>query len=483
MRIILIDELPHMHRRETSGFCKFVLASAVLCILPSLAAGKEPTAPGRITWDEDIAAVMQRHCIDCHRPGQAAPFSLLRHRDAARRADFLVQAVESGHMPPWLPEAGEHAFVGERRLSPAELELLREWAETGAPSGDKGGEALPVPEVASEWILGEPDIVLEMEEAFEIPAANRDIYRAFVLPFDARQLPHGAVAAARIPGSDFVGVAAAEVRPGNRTAVHHALVFVDSTGKARKLADADPDYGYERFGDPGFEPSGFLAAYTPGSSPKQWPPGIADTLDLNGDVVIHIHYSPTGKPETDRTRVGLHLSREPVRRVTAPIRLGTFDIEIPPGKTHHRVTDRFRLPADVFVLAVTPHMHYLGRSVRVRALPREGRDSSLLLDIRRWNFNWQDRYHFVEPVFLAAGTVIEAEWIFDNSANNPANPHDPPRHVSFGPNSSDEMAEVHLDCIPLDLGDYPVLSESMEDAMRDAVRRLTPAQRKRYGFE
>lgn len=473
-----------MDRSKENGFLAFALALALSSALCThTAAGEDEPATGRITWDGGIAAIMKRRCIDCHRPGQAAPFSLLRHGDAAPRADFLVQAVESGHMPPWLPEAGEHVFVGERRLSPAELNKLREWADTGAPAGEQGGEALPVPEGASKWILGEPDIVLEMEEAFEIPTANRDIYRAFVLPFKPGKLPPALVATARIPSSDFVGVAAAEVRPGNRKTVHHALVFVDSTGKARELSKADPGHGYERFGDPGFEPSGFLGAHTPGSTPKRWPPGIADTLDLNGDIVIHIHYSPTGKAETDRTSVGLHLSREPVRRVTAPIRLGTFDIEIPPGVARHRVTDRFRLPADVFVLAITPHMHYLGRGVRVRALPPEDTEETLLLDIRRWNFNWQDRYHYAEPVFLSAGTVIEAEWIFDNSANNPANPHDPPRHVSFGPNSSDEMAEVHLDCIPLDLGDYGVLTEAMENAMRAAVRRLTPAQRKRYGFD
>ncbi|MCC5805856.1 MAG: hypothetical protein JJU00_05955 [Opitutales bacterium] len=464
-----------LRRLTAPAFCAFLTGVAAN-------AEKDP-APETLTWDGGIAAIMKRHCIDCHRPGQAAPFSLLRHSDAAQRAEFLVEAVESGHMPPWLPDAGDHAFAGERRLSAEELERLRAWAEAGAPAGDKGGVAIPAPEEVSGWVLGEPDIVLEMEEAFEIPAVNRDIYRAFVLPFDAEKLPRNLVATARIPGSDFVGVAAAEVRPGNRETVHHALVFVDSTGKARRLARADPDYGYERFGDPGFEPSGFLGAYTPGSTPKRWPPGVADTLDLKGDIVIHIHYSPTGKPETDRTSVGIHLSREPVRRVTAPVRLGTFDIEIPPGAARHRVTDRYRLPADVFVLAATPHMHYLGRSVRVRAIPRDGGEATRLLEIRRWNFNWQDRWHYEEPVFLPAGTVIEAEWIFDNSAENPANPHDPPRHVTFGPDSSNEMAEVHLDCIPLDLGDYGTLTEAMEEAMRAAVRRLTPAQRKRYGFD
>ncbi len=469
---------------------RFNFLAAVLSLgLPPASAAPEEgsgtaaeTPPDTITWDDGIAALIRRHCIECHRPGQSAPFALLRHSDVAARGGFLVEAVESGHMPPWLPERGGHAFIGQRGLSAEEIDRLRAWVQAGAPAGRNGGEPIPEPETDSRWQLGEPDIILRMEEAFEIPAANRDIYRAFVLSFDADSFPADLVRTARIPGSDVVGVSAVEVRPGNRRTVHHALVFVDSTGTARRLAAADTEPGYERFGDPGFEPSGFLGAYTPGSTPGRWPPGIADTLDLHGDIVLHMHYSPTGKTETDRTEIGIHLSREPVRRVTAPVRLGSFDLEIPPGAERHRVSDRFRLPADVFVLALTPHMHYLGRKVRVRARTPGGTEETLL-EIRRWNFNWQDRYRLEEPVYLPAGTVVSAEWVFDNSADNPSNPSDPPRHVTFGPDSTDEMAEVHLDCIPLEPDDYGVLTEAMENAVRDAVRRLTPEQRKRYGFQ
>lgn len=434
------------------------------------------------TWARDVAPLLYRHCVECHRPGQAAPFSLLDYGDAARRARFLARVTRDRLMPPWLPSEGSPPLQGERWLSEAEIAVLEHWARAGAPAGALEEAPPPPPEPAGGWRLGPPDIVVAMPEPFTVPAGGPDVYRVFVLPWDPEQIDPAVRAAATIPDSDWLAVRAIEVRPGARRVVHHALVYADSSGEARRRAAAEPGPGYESFGGPGFSPSGFLGGYVPGTIPAPLPDGIAERFPLRADLAMQVHYAPTGREEVDRTEVGIYLTREPVKRVLEWVRLGSFDLEIPAGAAEYRRRDSFTFPVDVFVLSVSPHMHYLGKSFAADAVFPDG-SRRPLLRIDRWRFQWQDKYRFARPWHLPRGTRIEAEWVFDNSEANPANPHRPPRHVRFGPNTSDEMCEFHLDVIPVRLDDYEPLIDAAAAHFQSQIDALTPAQRRDFGFD
>jgi mono/diheme cytochrome c family protein len=464
-----------MKRRAWQG------GMAVLAVAWATARG-EPLDETPPTWAREVAPLIYRHCVECHRPGQAAPFSLLEYGDAARRARFLARVTHDRLMPPWLPAEGSAPLEGERRLSEEEIAILERWARAGAPAGDLGKAPAPPPAPAGGWRLGPPDLVVAMPEPFVVPAGGPDVYRVFVLPWDLAKIDPAVRAAATIPDSDWLAVRAIEVRPGNRRVLHHALVYADSSGEARRRAAADPGPGYESFGGPGFSASGFLGGYVPGTIPAPLPEGIAERFPMHADLAIQVHYAPTGREETDRTEVGIYFTRTPVKRVLEWVRLGSFDLEIPPGVTDHRRRDMFTLPVDVFVLSVSPHMHYLGKRFAADAILPDGRRAPLLR-IDRWRFQWQDKYRLARPLYLPRGSRIEAEWVFDNSEANPANPHRPPQHVRFGPNTSDEMCEFHLDVIPVHLDDYDALAAAATAHFQAQIDALTPAQRRDFGFD
>jgi hypothetical protein len=337
-----------------------------------------------------------------------------------------------------------------------------------------------VPVRTSEWQLGRPDVIIRMPRPFEVPAGPGDVYRAFPIHLSAAAIPAEVRALAQIPGTNVLGVSAIEIRAGNRRLLHHAHLWADPNGQARRMESA-PGSGYEAFGNPGFPAAIYLGGYVPGTTVRRLPPGIADVLPLDSDLVIQAHYSPTGKPENDQTEVGLYFTRDPIKRTLEWLRLGSFNLEIPAGAASYTVDDELIVPADCFVLSVSPHMHFLGREVRARAILPDGAERELL-HIVRWNFRWQDRYSFKQPLELPKGTRIQVRWIYDNSEANPQNPNTPARAVHFGPNTRDEMCEFHLFVVPWALEDYPKFGELMEKTMAAKIAELTPEQRRRYGF-
>ncbi|SDS18582.1 ascorbate-dependent monooxygenase [Opitutus sp. GAS368] len=433
------------------------------------------------TWSRDIAPILFSNCVECHRPGGPAPFSLQTYESAAKRAKFISRLTEARIMPPWLPSGPHGVFQGERGLSEGEIATLAKWAALSAPAGDLPS-APPVPTVENrEWPLGPPDVVVRMPQPFHLSSGPGDIYRAFPISLPASAIPADVRERARIPGTDLLGVAAIDIHPGNRRVLHHAHLWADSSGQARQR-EIFVGAGYEAFGNPGFPAAAYLGGYVPGTTPRRLPPGIAEALPLGGDLVLQIHYSPSGKPEADQTEIGLYFSREPIKRTVEWLRLGSFNLEIPAGASAHVITDELVIPADCFVLSISPHMHFLGREVIARAIFPDGsiRD---LLNIPRWNFKWQDRYNFKEPLPLPRGTKIQVRWVYDNSAANPRNPHSPPQAVHFGPNTTDEMCEFHLFVVPWSIDDYPKFGELMERKMAQKIAELTDEQRQRYGFD
>jgi tetratricopeptide (TPR) repeat protein len=397
-----------------------------------------------VTFTRDVAPILYRSCAPCHRPGGAAPFSLLHYADALRHAPEIAQVTASRFMPPWLPEPGWVEWAGERRLSPAEIDLLARWVEGGRAEGDPA-ELPPLPRWPTGWREGEPDLVVAMPEPFPLPAAGPDLFRNFVLPVDLDAARH---------------VRAVEIRPEDPRRVHHAILEIDRSGSCRGLdaADPGPGFGGMFLGD-AERPGGQFLGWTPGKTALSGLPGAAWRLVPGDDLVLQLHMPPTGKPEAVRVAVGLYFATEPPTLHPFGLLLGSEELDIPAGEPAYRVTDRFVLPVPVLAHGVYPHAHYLARSLHATArLP----DGALrwLLRIDRWDFDWQDEYRYREPIPLPAGTEITMEYTYDNSAANPRNPHHPPRRVVFGPESTDEMAFLLLQVAPLDPAHRPALEEA-----------------------
>jgi len=410
---------------------------AIGCAIPFPPA--TPTAGG-VTFAQDVAPILYRHCAACHRPGESAPFALLTYADAAKRAALVAAVTASRYMPPWLPVPGYGAFQHERRLTEAEIATLHRWADAGAPEGDRA-QIPPAPPPPSAD-LGKPDLSVEMRASFSVPAEGPDLYRCFAVPLALDRDRY---------------VRALDIRPGDRRVAHHAILFQDLTGTARRR---DTGEGYECFGSPGFLPARGLGGWTPGSPVLRMAEGSPETLHQGADLVLQMHYHPTGKPETDRTRVDLYFTGRPPTRRVIDVALGSTAIDIPPGERQYKVTDHFTLPVAVDAIGIIPHAHYVCRQMKAWALLPDGRRRWLLW-IRDWNFNWQDQYRYRAPVRLPADTRVEMEFIYDNSDGNPRNPNQPPRRVRWGPGSADEMAGLHLQVVTVRADDAEELGQAL----------------------
>ena len=275
----------------------------------------------------------------------------------------------------------------------------------------------PPPKFTDGWKLGEPDLVVKMPEPFTLAADGRDVLQCFVIP---------------LPLDADKTVAAWEFRPGNRRVVHHSLLFLDSSGQARKKDAAEPGPGYRTFGGPGILPTGGLGGWVPGAEPQQLPEGVGKLVRKGADLVLQIHYHPNGKEEADQSQVGIWFTKKPAERQPGAVALRSRNLYIPAGKKEHLVTTEINpLPCDVEALSIFPHMHYLGRSMKVDAHTPDGKVIPLIW-IKDWDFNWQGSYQFKEPVKLPKGTVIKLEALYDNSEGNPHNPSSPPKDVALG---------------------------------------------------
>jgi peroxiredoxin len=377
----------------------------------------------RPTYSGDVAAILQKNCLECHRRGQVAPFPLETYSQASKRAADIAAVVEDRRMPPW--KAASQAFPvfqHNRSLTDADIGTLTAWAEAGAPEGDPA--RVPAPPVFSgDWALGTPDLVVELPVDYEVPADGADIYRCFVIPTKLAEDRY---------------VSAVEYQPGNRRVVHHIIAYVDTTGQARKRDAADDGPGYSCFGGPRIEIRGDLGGWAPGNEPCQLPEGVGRFLPAGSDVVVQVHYHPSGKLETDRSRIGIHFNRTPVRQTMHWSLAGKFDLNIPAGESNYEATAQWRIPVDVEALAVTPHMHLLGRDMRMWVTFPDGHDQDLI-NIPDWDFAWQNTYYFETPLTLPKGAVLKLTAHFDNSEANPRNPNKPPRVVKFGEGTNDEM--------------------------------------------
>lgn len=409
-------------------------------------------AESAVTFNRDIAPIVHANCTGCHRAGEVAPFRLETYEDVSKRAAQIVAVIDQGLMPPWRPASGVGHFLGERRLSNRQKELITDWAQSGAPEGADEDRPRPL-RFHDDWQLGEPDLVLNMAEPFTIPADGPDLFQNFVLPLD-------------FDTDHFV--VAAEFKPGNSRVVHHSIFFLDRNGVARKLDEQDPQPGYSTFGGPGFIPTGAVGGWSPGTTPRILPGEYCRYAAAGSDLVLQIHYHPTGRDETDQSRIGLYFIENP-KNVVANVTISNFGFEFKAGERDQIVTGEYTLPDDVTLVGLTPHMHLLGREMRVWATYPDGTREDLIW-IPDWNFYWQDQYYLQSPKRLPKGTRLQLEAHYDNSADNLFNPSSPPRDVRFGEETTDEMCFCF--CLvatdsPYDL--LPVVMDNIGQVVRQRI--------------
>ena len=401
------------------------VAVAGLWLAGVLSPGAAATSTEPVTFSDQIVRIFQTHCQTCHRPGEIAPFSLLTYDDAYTRRQKIRHVTRTRKMPPWKPVAGFGEFVERRGLSDAEIALIDRWVTAGAPEGD--ARTLPPPRAFSgTWTLGAPDVVLQPDVDFEVGARDEDLYRCFTIP---------------TAFAEDRWVSAVEIIPGNRKIVHHVLTYVDTSGKSVALDDADPGPGYTCFGGPGFVATGGLGGWAPGAGPQTMPAGVGMRLPAGARVVVQVHYHHRGTTtEVDRTKIGLHFARQRIDKRVRVIPILNRGFTIPAGEARHTVTASFTLPPtwNLHAIAVAPHMHLLGREMKVTATYPDGSTRPLIF-IDDWDFHWQGSYTFTQPVPLPAGTRIDVTAIYDNSTANPRNPTTPPRPVGWGEGTTDEM--------------------------------------------
>jgi peroxiredoxin len=371
------------------------------------AKGQAPPAP--VTYARHVAPILQRSCVECHRPGQIGPFALETYEDARDWSDTIAEVVAAGRMPPWHADPRFGEFANDRSLPEADRKTLLAWVAQGCPRGDD--KDLPAPRVFPQgWGIGEPDRVLTMKEAFAVPAVAPKggiPYQHFVLDTN---LP------------EDVWVKAVEARPGNRAVVHHMLVYIGDAPAESGGETADRDT---------------LVGYVPGSKPTFYPDGLSKRIPSGSKLVLEMHYTANGTAQSDRSSVALVFTRQPPRHEVRSRFVLNSKFAIPPGAASHEVTATTTFDKPAVLLSLTPHMHLRGKDFLFRAVYPDGR-AEVLLSVPRYDFNWQHTYGLKKPLAVPAGTRIECVAHFDNSRGNPNNP-DPLQLVRWGDQSWEEM--------------------------------------------
>ncbi len=365
---------------------------------------KNPT--GDITYTKHVARIMQDRCVECHRKGEVAPFTLTSYDDVIGWADTIREVVEEGRMPPWFANPEHGHFENDASLSAEEKQTLSQWVANGCPEGD--AKDLPEPrQFVDGWRIGQPDqIVYVTEEPYTVPAEGVIDYQYFTVD----------------PGwTEDKWIRATESRPGNRGVVHHIIVFVQ------------PPEGRQDSGG-----RGGIGGYAPGITPTTCPPGMAMFVPAGSKLTFQMHYTPNGSEQQDRSMVGIFFTDQKlVKKIVRGGVCGDTSFSIPPGEPNHEVVGRHRFLKDTLLVNLTPHMHLRGKDFKYVVEYPDG-TSEVLLDVPNYDFNWQLRYMLAEPKLMPKGTRLTCTAHFDNSEDNLANP-DPTDTVTYGDQTWEEM--------------------------------------------
>ena len=426
---------------------------AFLIALPFAALNAQ--ASSAVTFNGQIAPIIYGNCSPCHHPGEAAPFSLLSYQDVVKKGKTIGKATASHIMPPWKAEPASYSYRDERRLTDEEITMIQSWVSQGMPEGT---EAKPEPpKFASGWQLGEPDLVVEMPAAYHVPAEGPDIYRNMAIPLGL---------------AEDKWVSAIDMRPSARAVVHHVLYFADPNGRIHEKPQQGSEPGFSGMRAGGASIA--LGGWAVGGQPKFFPEGLALRVPKGSDLVVQYHFHPTGKPQAEKSVIGLYFAKKPpertLTRIQMPPAYSLFSgLDIPPGEKDFVIRDSYTLPVAADAVGVGGHAHYLARVMRMTAsLP--GGEVKTLLVIKDWDFAWQDRYFFQQLVPLPSGTRLDVEIHWDNSAENPRNPSSPPVRVTWGEESKDEMGSISLIAVPHEESDLATLQSGVMQHRNEMVR-------------
>jgi hypothetical protein len=413
------------------------------------------------TFHNDIAPIIYQKCAPCHSPGSIGPFPLSNYDEVKMNARMIEEVTSTGYMPPWRADISYQSFSNQITLSDDEVDKISAWVKAGAPEGDKSS--------ATEWKKPGEDskssqsAVFCMEQAYTLKG-NQDVYREFVLP---------------TAFSEDKYVKAVRFKPGNTRVVHHAWVFFDESGAAKRFDAADQEYGYDAFSRMGAGDFKKMPGFLPGMRDYTYPESTGVILRKGADIVIQIHYAPSAKAEPDSSCVEIlfsdNISREVQFLEINETHLSTIGMEdlqrlstgdfsvlgehlsIPAGEKR-TFTEKYGVLEDMSLISIIPHMHYRGKLLTCYAVTSAG-DTIRLIKTKNWDFDWQSAYIFKKLIHIPEGSVIYATGEFDNTFENPSNPVSPPADAKFGFGSRDEMLEVSIEYLLYQQGDENVSLE------------------------
>lgn len=372
------------------------------------------------TFHKDVQPILQKHCVSCHRPGEIGPMALRTYQEVRPWAAAIQQAVKLEKMPPWGASPAHGKFSNDPTLSAAEKETLNQWIAAKTPEGNPKDAPQPRAFIDG-WNIKTPELVLEMPVAYEVPATGTIEYTYFVMPTKF---------------TEDRWIQSAEVRPGNRSVVHHVIVYVREPGNPY-MRDAVPGVPYVPKGGGSGGAGEYLVGFTPGKPAMVLEPGKAKLIKAGSDLIFQMHYTSNGKAATDRTKVGFNFAKTAPKERVMTVAAVNGSFAIPAGVDNYPVDSKLEFTGPAHLVTMWPHMHVRGKAMRFELVDNAGQRQTLL-DVPKYDFNWQMRYVPEEPLRLGAGSVIEVFAKFDNSPNNKHNP-DPTKIVRWGDQSWEEM--------------------------------------------
>ena len=407
-------------------------------------------AAGPKTFSRDVWPILEARCVSCHQAGEIAPMAFTSYAQTRPWAAAIRETVLSRKMPPWHAAPGAHAFRNDRSLSRSEIETIAAWAAGGAPEGDPLPPYQP-PVRARGWVLGAPDKVVAIP-GFAVPKTGPLPYSFLIVPLHFDQ---------------DTWVRAAEFRIDQRAVIHHINAFIRPPGSSflagfpvgQIFVPTVSERGKKREGERVFDRRQLLLGYEPGYAPMPWLEDGAKLIPAGSDLIFEMHYNPNGTEVTDRSELAFYFSKTPpAERVIAIDTLRDLDLRIPPGDRDYHSKATMTLARPARLLSIQPHMHLRGKSMAIRAIYPDGTTTGLL-DVPKYDFQWQTTYVLQQPLELPAGTVLESIAGFDNSPGNPFNP-DPNDTVKWGDQTFNEMHIAFLELVIEAKGDPDSLFRS-----------------------
>jgi mono/diheme cytochrome c family protein len=417
------------------------------------AATDQPSTNGDASYSQ-VAPILAARCASCHNPQGGAPFSLLTYEDAKQWSGQILEVTQNRYMPPWLPAPGRGDFVGERRLSDAELAAIRAWVGAGASGPGEsasGKSASPTAPESPEWPLGRPDTVLTLPQAVDLPANGRDIFINLAVPF---------------VGDQARSLRAIQIRPSDPQAVRGVLLSFDESGRMLQSEGWKQGIAGMEVPEDTAPSAAGLIFWSPASQALRPRAGERWTAKPGGDLLLTAHLKTTGKKLALQFQIGLYYEPKAAagagRAVVLRLR-HSGPIEIPAGASAVDIEDSYKLAQAASVIAIYPRAHFLARSFEAYATTPGGKQV-WLLSIPKWDVDWVEVYQYRRPVTLPRGSIIHWKANYDNSAENPHNPNDPPVAVHGGTGATDEADALLLEMEPAAGTDSAAWRKAVESA-------------------